>query len=104
MNVDIDDIVKKMDVETLIQEGIKSKIIEYIDNEDIIGEELEDKKLLEFVNKRVRDIIDTYLSTEEGKNCVIQLFKERIIEEDVLMDDRIIDIFAEFLKKSLSER
>lgn len=104
MNIDINSIVKKIDVEKLIQENIGSKILESIDNADMVGSALEDEKLIEFVNKRVKSIIDEYLSTEDGKNCIIELFKERVIEEDVLIDDRIIDIVAEFLKKSLSER
>lgn len=104
MNIDVNSIVKNMDVEKLIEEGIKSKILECIDSEDIVGSTFEDEKLIEFVNKRVKNIIDEYLSTEDGKNCIIEMFKERVVEEDVLIDDRITDIVAEFLKKSLSEK
>lgn len=104
MYIDIDSIVKTIDIEELIQEGIKSKIQECIDSEDMVESTFEDEKLIEFVNKRVKDIIDEYLSTEEGKNSIIEMFKERVVEEDVLVDDRITDIVAEFLTKSLSEK
>ena len=104
MKIDTEDIVKNIDMEKLVKEGVSEKILECIDTNDMVESALEDEKLIEFINKRVKDIIDVYLSTEDGKNCVIEMFKERVVEEDILIDDRITDIVAEFLKKSLSER
>ena len=103
ININTDSIIRNLDIEKLVLEAITAKILEYMDNEDMVGRALEDEKLMEFVNKRVKDIIDTFLSTEDGKNCVIQLFKERVVEEDVLIDDQITEIVAEFLKRSLEK-
>lgn len=102
--IDLDSIVKEMDVQKLIGENIASKVSEYIDIGNIVDDALDDEKLKELIHKKVTEIIDDYLLTDDGKNCVIEKFTETISDPDVLIDDRIIDIIVEFLKKSLMER
>ena len=102
--IDLDSIVKDIDVKKLIGENIASKVSEYVDIGNIVDDALEDEKLKELIHKRVTDIIDVYLSTDDGKNCVIEKFKEIISDPDQLIDDRITDVIVEFLQKSLRER
>ncbi len=101
MNIDLDDIVKNVDIEKLIEDDVRSKVVEYLDVECMIDEALEDEKLQTFVRERVKNILDVYLSSEDGKMCIIEQFKEAITNSDVFIDDRITDIIVELLKKSL---
>ena len=104
MNIDIDSIVKKIDIEKLIEEDIKSRISECIDIGDVVDNVLQDDKLEDFIHKRVASIVDEYLLSDDGKKCIIEKFKEMIDDADILSDDRITDAIAEFLKKSLMKR
>ncbi len=101
MNIDLDDIVKKMDIEKLIEDDVRSKVVEYLDVECMIDEALEDEKLQALIHERVKNILDVYLSSENGKTCVIEKFEEAITNSDVFIDDRITDIIVELLRKSL---
>ena len=102
--IDLDNIVKELDLKKLIGENIASKVSDYVDIGNIVDDALEDEKLKEIIHKRVTDIVDDFLSTDDGKNCVIEKFKEIISDPDTLIDDRITDIIIEFLKKNLVER
>ena len=101
MHVDMDGIVKKMDLGKLIEQSIMSSIAEQIDIDEVVDDALEQEKLKELVEKRVTDIIEIFLSSDEGKQYVIEQFKESISCSDMLVDDRITEIIAEFLKQSL---
>lgn len=103
MHVDMDGIVKKMDIGKLIEQNIMSSIAEQIDIEDVVGDALEDEKLKDLVEKRVTDIVSIYLSSDDGKQYVIEQFKETMSNSDMLVDDRVVDIVVEFLKKKLAE-
>lgn len=103
MHVDMDGIVKKMDIGKLIEQNIMSSIAEQIDIEDVVGDALEDEKLKDLVEKRVTDIVSIYLSSDDGKQYVIEQFKETMSNSDMLVDDRVVDIVVEFLKKKLEE-
>lgn len=101
MNIKLEDIVKKIDVEKLVAEGLVTKIIEYVDVGDVVDEILEEEKLKDFIRKRIIIIIDEYLSSDDGKDYIIERFEESITDSDILIDDRIKDIIIEFLKKRL---
>jgi hypothetical protein len=107
MQIDINDIVKKIDIKNLIEDYISSEISDYIDIEEMVNEALEeDETLKDFVNKRVVDIIDLYLSSDEGKACIIEKFKDTISDPDIILDiileDRMTNIILEFLKRRLN--
>jgi hypothetical protein len=104
MDIDIDSIVKKMDIKKLIEERIESKIEDYIYVEDIIDSALDDERLKDLIHRRVTDIIDVYLSSDDGKKCVIEKFKEVVADPDIVMDNRVTDIIVEFLRESLVVR
>lgn len=104
MNIDVDDIVRKMDIEKLIKENVESRVADFIDISDIIDNALENEKLRNAVDKKVADIIDAYLSSDDGKKCVIEKFKEIISDPDVLVDRRVSNIIIDFMTKALTER
>lgn len=104
MNIDVDNIVKKMDVEKLIKEHIMSNITECVDVGDIVDDVLEDEKLKATINQRVVDVIEVYLLSDEGRECIIEKFKEFIVDSDMFVDDRITNVLIEFLRTSLVTR
>jgi uncharacterized membrane protein YheB (UPF0754 family) len=104
MNIDVNSIVKKMDIEKLIKENIESRIINCIDVESIVDNALEDEKLRDSIDRKVADIIEDYLSSDDGKKCVIEKFKEIISDPDVLLDSRVSNIIIDFMAKALTER
>jgi hypothetical protein len=104
MNIDIDNIAKKMDIEKLIKENIESRIVNCIDVESIVDNVLDDEKLRESIDIKVADIIEDYLSSDDGKKCVIEKFKEIIADPDVLLDSRVSNIIIDFMTKVLTER
>ncbi len=108
MLIDIDEIVRQIDVKKLVENGIQSNILQRIDTDGLIDDALEEKELQKFVNRRVIEIIDVFLSSEEGKNCTIEKFKEEISDYDILSDDRVTDrvtnMIIELLKTSLIEK
>jgi hypothetical protein len=104
MNIDVDNIVRKMDIEKLIKESIESRIVNCIDVESIVDDVLEDEKLRGSIDIKVADIIENYLSSDDGKKCVIEKFKEIISDPDVLLDSRVSNIIVDFMAKVLTER
>ena len=104
MNIDVNNIVKKMDIEKLIKENIESRIADCIDVGSIVDNVLEDEKLRDTINEKVADIIECYLSSDDGKKCVIEKFKEIISDPDVLLDSRVSNIIIDFMVKALTER
>lgn len=104
MNIDIDNIVKKMDIEKLIKENIESRITDCVDVENIVDNAFDDEKLRNSVNQKMADIVDEYLSSDDGKKCVIEKFKEIISDPDILIDSRVSNIIIDFMTKALTER
>lgn len=104
MHIDVDSIVKKIDIEKLIEEMVESEIAKYIDMENIIDDVIEDERFKAFVYNRVMDIIDVYMSSDDGRQCIIEKFKDTVTDSDMLIDNKITDVIIEFLKKSLVTR
>lgn len=102
IEIDIKEIVQKIDVNKLIEEKIISDISEAIDTENIVDETLDDEDVKNHINKKVINIINNYLDSEEGKTRIIDTFNDAITSSDILTDDKITDIMAEFLKKKLN--
>lgn len=101
MEINIDEIVKNIDVQKLIEEKITDDVLENMEDYDLIEGSMDNNELRSFVTKRVTKIIGEYLDTTEGKTCVIDIFKERITSEDIILDDEIIKIISKFLRKNL---
>ena len=104
IEININEIVQKIDINKLIEEKIISDISEAIDIENIVDVALDNKEVKSHMNKKVINIIDDYISSEEGRNRIIDVFNDSIANvdmADILADDRVIELLTEFLKKNL---
>jgi peptide subunit release factor 1 (eRF1) len=102
IEIDIKEIVQKIDINKLVEEKIISDVSEAIDVENIVDEILDDEEVRNQLNKKVNNIIDNYMDSEEGKNRIIDVFNDAITNADILNDDKIIELVAEFLKRKLT--
>jgi hypothetical protein len=102
IEIDIKEIVQKIDVNKLIEEKIISDVSDIIDIENIVDETLDDKDVKSHLNKKVVNIIDNYIDSEEGKNRIIEAFNDTITNSNILNDDRVIELITEFLKRKLT--
>jgi peptide subunit release factor 1 (eRF1) len=102
IEIDIKEIVQKIDINKLVEEKIVSDISEAIDINNIVDEMLDDEEVKNRLNKKVINIIDNYVDSEEGKNRIIDAFNDAISNADILNDDKIIELVAEFLKRKLT--
>ncbi len=76
MKIDIEDIVKKIDIGKLVEEHIKKEIYDGIDVQDIIDDALEDEELKASIKEKIVNTVSEFLSSEEGKEYVVGKFKE----------------------------
>ena len=104
IEIDINRIVEEIDVNKLVEETIKQNVAETVDFESIIDNLLGNKEVKEHINKKVIDIIDEYMSSEEGKKYIIDTFNDKITDSDILTDDVVVELVAQFLRKSLIEK
>jgi hypothetical protein len=101
IEIDIKEIVQKIDINKLIEEKIMSDISDTIDIENIVNQTLDDEEVTNQLNKKVINIISNYMDSEEGKNHIIDEFNSIIANADILNEDKIIELVAEFLKRKL---
>lgn len=104
IEIDVDRIVKKIDVVKIIEEKIMSDILDNSKLECVVDDIFESDEMKNFINIKVVRIVEEYLSSEKGKKFIIEKFECAITDSDVLIDDKIIELVADFLKKSLMER
>ena len=104
IEIDINRIVEEIDVNKLVEETIKQNVSETVNFENIIDSLLDNKEVKESINRKIIDIINEYISSEKGEQHIIDTFKDKISDSDILTDDIIIDLVAQFLKKTLIER
>ncbi len=104
IRIDVNKIVEKINVNEIVEEHIMSEIAESSKLEEIINDVLENEDIKDVINKKVINTIETYISSDEGKEYIVGKFNEAIDDSDIWTDDKIIYIVAEFLKKSLDIR
>ena len=104
IEIDINRIVEEIDVTKLVEEAIKQNVADTVDFENIIDNILGNKEIKESINRKIINIINEYISSEEGKQIIIDTFKDKISDSDILTDDVIIELVAQFLKKTLIEK
>ena len=102
IEIDIKDVVQKIDVNKLIEEKIISDVSDAVDIENIVDETLDDEEVKNHLKKKVINIINNYIDSEEGKTRIIDAFNDVVTSSDILVDDKIIELVAEFLKKKLN--
>lgn len=101
IEIDIKEIVQKIDINKLIEEKIISDISDAIDIDNIVDEALDDEEVKNHLNKKVTNIINNYMESEEGKSRIMEAFNNAITDSDILNDDKVIELVAEFLKRKL---
>ena len=104
IEIDINRIVEEIDVNKLVEDTIKQTVTETVDFENVIDNLLDNKEVKELINKKVIGIIHEYMSSEEGKKYIIDAFNDKITNSDILTDDIVVELVAQFLKKSLIEK
>lgn len=102
IDIDIDKIVGEMNIKELIEKRVESEIVDSSKLEDAVNGILEDEDMKHIIHKKIFNIIEEYLSSNEGKNNIIKKFEQAIDDYDILTDDRIIELLAEFFKKALA--
>ncbi len=100
--IDIKEIVQKIDIDKLVEEKIMSDVSNAIDVENIVDDVLDDEEVKNHLNKKIIKIINDYIDSEDGKGRIIDAFNDVISNSDIMNDDRIIESIAEFLKRKLT--
>ena len=97
IEINTEEIIKKMDIKQLITDGILS------DSrfEEIVDDILEKKEMKDIIYEKMHNIIEEYISTDEFKEYIIEKFTQDFDNSDLLDDDSIIDMVKDFLKSRL---
>ena len=101
IDIDINKIAESIDIKKLVEDVIKSDIVDNIDFDKIIDDLLENEDVKNHINIKIIDIIDEYMSSDEGKKSITDVFNDVLANSDILTDEKIIDSIAEFLKEKL---
>lgn len=104
IEIDLDEIVKKMNINKTVEENIISNITDIINFECIAADLINDNDVKKNIDKKILAIIEEYILSDEGKRYIIDIFKDKIDDSDILTDDAVINLVAEFLKKTLTDR
>lgn len=88
-------------VSRLAEEDILKTVIEDSRMEDMVDDIFSKEEVKKQIGDKVAVIVDTYFSSDEGKEYVIGSIKSEIDNSDILADDKIVELVAEFLKKKL---
>lgn len=104
IEIDTDKIVKEIDIKKLVEKGITSEIEVSPKIDDIVDNILEKEEMKNFIEKRTIEIIEEYLSSDEGKESIIEQLESSIDEYNIMSDDRVVELIIEFLKKNLMSK
>lgn len=88
-------------ISKLVEEDISRNVMEDSRIEDIVDDIFSREDVKKQIGDKVAVIVDTYFSSDEGKEYVIDAIKGEIDNSDLLSDDKIMESVAEFLKKKL---
>ena len=83
IEIDLNDIVRTMDINRMIEENIISNITNVIDFENFAEEILKDKEIRDIINNKILSIIQEYISSDEGKEYITDVFKVKISDSDI---------------------
>ena len=100
IEIDTNKIVENA-VSRLTEDDILKTIVEDSRMEDMIDEIFSKEDIKKRIEDNVATIVDAYFSSDEGKVYVIDSIKNEIDNSDLLTDDTIVKLMADFLKKKL---
>ncbi len=84
----------------LVEENIVTDVLENSEIREIIERTLENEDVKKQIEEMVITVANEYLDSEEGREYIIEEVKGAI-SSDIISDDRIVDIVANFLDASL---
>ncbi len=99
IEIDTEKIVEGIDFE----EVIKDRLAETSSINNIIDELLDDDKTLKIINRKICKIINEYISSDDGKEMIIEKFKENIENYDLMDDEDIRDSLMSIIKDRLRD-
>lgn len=88
-------------ISRLIEEDVLKNVVEDSRIEDIVDDIFSREEIKKQIGDKVVEIINTYFSSDEGREYVIDAVKSEIDNSDLLTDDKITELVTEFLKKKL---
>lgn len=88
-------------ISRLIEEDVLKNVVEDSRIEDIVDDIFSREEMKKQIGDKVVEIINTYFSSDEGREYVIDAVKSEIDNSDLLTDDKITELVTEFLKKKL---
>lgn len=88
-------------ISRLIEEDVLKNVVEDSRIEDIVDDIFSREEMKKQIGDKVVEIINTYFSSDEGREYVIDAVKSEIDNSDLLTDDKITELVIEFLKKKL---
>ena len=100
IEINTEEIIEELDIRKLIEE----KMLSYPAFGEIVDDVLDSEQTRCIMTKKVHDAIKEYMSTEKFKENVIDKFDQYLENsemQDILDDDRILDMIKEFLKNRL---
>lgn len=98
--IDTDKVVEKA-IGNLVEGDILKNVIEDSRIEDIVDDIFSQNDTRCRITDKVNEIIDAYFNSDEGKDYIINEIKSELDNSDLLTDDKITELVAEFLKKKL---
>lgn len=88
-------------ISRLIEEDVLKNVVEDSRIEDIVDDIFSREEIKKQIGDKVVEIINTYFSSDEGREYVIDAVKSEIDNSDLLTGDKITELVTEFLKKKL---
>lgn len=102
MKIDIDTnkVVENI-ISKLVEDDILKNVVEDSRIDDIVDDIFSKEDVKNQIGDKVAVVVDAYFSSEDGKEYIIDAIKSEIDNSDLLNDDKIVGLVAEFLKKKL---
>ena len=88
-------------ISRLVEEDVLKNVVEDSRIEDIVDDIFSREEMKKQIGDKVAEIVNTYFSSDEGREYVIDAAKSEIDNSDILTGDKITELVAEFLKKKL---
>lgn len=88
-------------ISRLVGDDVLKNVVEDSRIEDIVDDIFSREEMKKQIGDKVTEIVNTYFSSDEGREYVIDAVKSEIDNSDLLTGDKITELVAEFLKKKL---
>lgn len=100
IEIDTDKVIEKA-ISNLVEGDILKEVVDDSRIGDIVDDVFSKDEIKDKISDKVCKIIDEYLDSEDGKEYILDALRNQIDNSDVLSDDKITELLAEFVKKKL---